>query len=129
MFYLASQMALLLLIAVIMGLLLGWWSRRSVADMVSDGEDEQGSRFFEARSRLEQCHRDNATLRREIQEANEQIKQLSARLTNASGDENDMMMRLEAAEARSEALTEDLQLRDDTIAVLERELEQLRTSP
>lgn len=126
MFYLASQITLLLLVAIVAGVVLGWWFRRVAADVVADDEMAQGSDFFEARSRLEQCHRDNATLRRELQDANEQIQQFSKRLEHASGDEQETLARLEAAEAKATALMDDLQLRDDTIAVLERELEQLR---
>jgi len=126
MFYLVSQVALLLLVAVVAGVLLGWWFHRVAVDVVAGDDEVHGSDFFDARSRLEQCHRDNATLRRELQDANGQIQQFSKRLDNASGDEQGTLARLEAAEAKAVALMEDLQLRDDTIAVLERELEQLR---
>lgn len=40
--------------------------------------------------------------------------------------EGDMVGRLQAAEVRVQALLDDLQVRDDTIAVLEKELDALR---
>ncbi len=79
---------------------------------------------FGARSRLEQCHRDNAALRRDLRETEEQLEQLqkAKELTR----EGDMVGRLQAAEGRVQALLDDLQVRDDTIAVLEKELDTLR---
>ena len=43
--------------------------------------------------------------------------------------EGDMVGRLQAAEVRVQALLDDLQVRDDTIAVLEKELDALRARP
>lgn len=88
-------------------------------------ESESETDPFGARSRLEQCHRDNAALRRDLRETEEQLEQMqkAKELTR----EGDMVGRLQAAEVRTQALLDDLQVRDDTIAVLEKELDALRT--
>ena len=106
MFYLILQIAFILAIATLAGLGAGWWLRGKTGDVTS-ALREPPEDPFDARFRLEQCHRDNATLRREL---------------NA-----DVLERLEAYEIRVQALMEDLQMRDDTIAVLERELEEARS--
>jgi septal ring factor EnvC (AmiA/AmiB activator) len=82
---------------------------------------------FEARSRLEQCHRDNANLRRDLKDAADHLTKVQAQLDAVSGD-TDLVVRLQAAEDRVNALLQDLQWRDDTIAALERELIQRRPS-
>ncbi|MFZ1387394.1 MAG: hypothetical protein WBP46_12480 [Thiolinea sp.] len=96
-----------------------------MADLRPQATDNQEeSDPFGARSRLEQCHRDNAALRRDLRETEEQLEQMqkAKELTR----EGDMVGRLQAAEVRTQALLDDLQVRDDTIAVLERELDALR---
>lgn len=125
MFYLAIQIVLLLTLAALAGLAVGWWLHQKVSAPPTFGK-ESDENPFDARFRLEQCHRDNATLRRELKEAEERTEKLTARLENSSQQDNDVLERLETAEIRVQALMEDLQMRDDTIAVLEHELEDLR---
>lgn len=125
MFYLAGQILLVVAFAAFTGLVLGWWSR----SLMTDGQDQmmpapEEVDPFGARSRLEQCHRDNAELRRELKDAQEQLEQLQ-KTSDLSQDDN-VMDRLQTSELRVTALMEDLQSRDDTIAVLETELEKLR---
>ncbi|MGB1255106.1 MAG: hypothetical protein ACPG51_04545 [Thiolinea sp.] len=124
MLYLTGQILLIVVFAAFVGLALGWWSRGLMADMHEENANDDEVDPFGARSRLEQCHRDNAELRRELKETQEQVEQLE-RTSSLTHDE-DVMERLQAAESRADALMEDLQLRDDTIAVLEGELEKLR---
>lgn len=121
MFYLTVQIAVLLAIAVLAGLAIGWWlrSKATPAPLPNDNP-------FDTRLRLEQCHRDNAALRRDLKEAEERSEKLTSRLENSSQQENEILEKLEMYEIRHQALLEDLQMRDDTIAVLERELEALR---
>ena len=126
MFYLVSQIALILAVAVLAGLGVGWWVRgllptggRLSAKTLPDDP-------FDARFRLEQCHRDNATLRRDLKEAQELTEKLQTRIENSSQQDGDVLERLETYEIRVQALMEDLQMRDDTLAVLEHELEQIR---
>ena len=126
MFYLILQIAFILAIATLAGLGAGWWLRGKTGDVTS-ALREPPEDPFDARFRLEQCHRDNATLRRELKEAEKLAEKLQHRLENTSNSDADVLERLEAYEIRVQALMEDLQMRDDTIAVLERELEEARS--
>lgn len=127
MLYLTMQILLVIVVATLLGLFLGWWSRGLMADIqpeegyTSAGEADP----FGARSRLEQCHRDNAELRRDLKELEEQLEQME-RVENLGREESALLEQLQAAELRAEALMEDIQARDDTIAILEGELEKLR---
>ncbi len=127
MFYLITQIVFILAIAIILGVGVGWWvhgkTQKTGAELpVPEFEDP-----FDARFRLEQCHRDNAALRRELKEAGERADKLQTRLSKSKVD-NDMLERVEAYETRIQALLEDLQMRDDTIAILERELQTMRSA-
>lgn len=122
MFYLFLQIAFIVALAVLMGIAMGWWSRGKASQAVAAMPEEQDNPF-DSRFRLEQCHRDNAALRRDLKEAEERAEKLQIRLDNATSTEGDVLERLETSEIRVQALMEDLQMRDDTIAVLERELE------
>lgn len=124
MLYLTGQILIIVGLAAFVGLALGWWSRGLMTDIHEENTLTGEVDPFGARSRLEQCHRDNAEIRRELQDAQEQVKQLQQAADLAQ--DKDMMDRLQTAESRVEALMEDLQSRDDTIAVLENELEKLR---
>lgn len=126
MFYLIGQIFIILLVATLLGLGLGWLARGLMRDMRDEFQSEAGAVDpFGARARLEQCHRDNANLRRELQESQEQLGQLKQveQLTHDS----DTLTQLQDANSRIKALLADLQERDDAIAILERELESLRT--
>ncbi|TXH69804.1 MAG: hypothetical protein E6Q83_08165 [Thiothrix sp.] len=125
MLYLIGQILVIVLVATFAGLGLGWWSRGLMADLRPQAtNNEEETDPFGARSRLEQCHRDNAALRRDLRETEEQLEQL--RKAKELTREGDMVGRLQAAEGRVQALLDDLQVRDDTIAVLEKELDALR---
>ncbi|MEZ5536468.1 MAG: hypothetical protein R3F02_12680 [Thiolinea sp.] len=129
MLYLTMQILLVIVIATLLGLFLGWWSRGLMADMQAEDGYTGGEEIdpFGARSRLEQCHRDNAELRRDLKELEDQLEQME-RVESLAREENDLVEQLKAAELRAEALLEDIQARDDTIAILENELEQLRST-
>ncbi len=125
MFYLTGQILIIVLLATFVGLGLGWWSRGLMADLRDEVQHkEEQSDPFGARSRLEQCHRDNANLRRDLREAQEQLEQWKQ--ADSLAQDGDIAGRLQAADARIQALLDDLQVRDDTIAGLGRELGQLR---
>ncbi|WP_298608103.1 hypothetical protein [uncultured Thiothrix sp.] len=125
MLYLIGQILVIVLVATFAGLGLGWWSRGLMADLRPQAtNNEEETDPFGARSRLEQCHRDNAALRRDLRETEDQLEQL--RKAKELTREGDMVGRLQAAEGRVQALLDDLQVRDDTIAVLEKELDTLR---
>lgn len=126
MFYLITQMAFFLIVAVLAGLAAGWWIRsKTVPDKLpgTDAADDP----FDARFRLEQCHRDNAALRRSLKDNEAQLEKANQRLKHSEkkdGDD-DIMERLDTCEIRVQALLEDLQVRDDTIAAMEKELAEL----
>ena len=126
MFYLTIQIAFLLTIASFIGLAVGWFLCNKTAQSRRTLIPETSENPFDARFRLEQCHRDNATLRRDLKEAQELTEKLQTRIENSSQQDGDVLERLETYEIRVQALMDDLQMRDDTIAVLEHELEQIR---
>ncbi|MBK8452807.1 MAG: hypothetical protein WAQ53_08750 [Thiofilum sp.] len=127
MLYLIGQITAFLVIATLGGMILGWWGRGLRQPKLPVNTLPLTTDPFEARSRLEQCHRDNANLRRDLKEAEDHLTKLRAQLDTVSSD-TDLVMRLQATEDRVSALLQDLQWRDDTIAALERELAQLRTT-
>jgi septal ring factor EnvC (AmiA/AmiB activator) len=125
MLYLILQISFIASLAVLIGIMVGWWGRSKAGKaMLLPHESPEDP--FDARFRLEQCHRDNAALRRDLKDAEERAEKLQARLDNTANTESDVLERLETYEIRLQALMEDLQMRDDTIAVLEKELEELR---
>ena len=124
MLYLTGEILLIVALAAFASLILGWWSRGLMTDIQEENTASETVDPFGARSRLEQCHRDNAELRRELKDAQEQFGQLQKSADLAQ--DKDIMDRLQTAESRVAALMDDLQSRDDTIAVLETELEKLR---
>ena len=120
MLYLIVQIAFFLLIAVAAGLSIGWWIRSAMVNHLPNQDVLDDP--FDARFRLEQCHRDNAALRRDLKEAGERADKLQSRLDHIENLDTDSLEQQEAYEIRIQALLEDLQLRDDTIAGLEHEL-------
>ncbi len=122
--YLTGQILLIVALAAFSGLVLGWWSRGLMPDIQEDSPPSTEVDPFGARARLEQCHRDNAGLRRELQDTQEQLEQLHK--TAGLTQDKHLTDRLQTAESKVTALMDDLQSRDDTIAVLENELEKLR---
>lgn len=131
MFYLTVQILLIVILATLLGLGLGWWSRGLMADIRNEENntvnDENDIDPFAARSRLEQCHNDNARLRRELKELEEQLENFE-RAQDLNKEDNNLLEQIKSAELRAEALMTDIQERDDTIAILEGELEKLRTA-
>ncbi len=120
MFYLVSQMALFLVLAAAAGVVAGWWLYRihyrihriSLSDgsAMTDSDD-----MFTVKRRLDNCFDDNTKLRRELKSARKQLSNHTAESVTDGTDED-----------RVKVLLDDLQLRDDTILALERELERVR---
>lgn len=129
MFYLTMQILLIIILATLLGLGLGWWSRGLMADIRKEESDnaknEEEIDPFAARSRLEQCHNDNAGLRRDLKELEEQLENFE-RVQQHSREDGNLLEQIKSSELRAEALMADIQERDDTIAILESELEKLR---
>ncbi len=133
MFYLVSQMALFLVLAAIAGVGVGWWLYylRYQPQFVDGNESASpGSReqqqdrqreddIFAIKRRLDQCFDENAKLRRDLKSA----QKASVHAGNGSDTTTDA-----ALQDKFKVLLEDLQLRDDTILALEKELERMRNS-
>ncbi|WP_162596599.1 hypothetical protein [Thiofilum flexile] len=122
-----SQITVFLVIATLGGVLLGWWGRGLRQPKLPGNTLPLTTDPFEARFRLEQCHRDNADLRRDLKEKEDHLVKLRSQL-DAVGGNTDLVVRLQATEDQVRALLQDLQWRDDTISALERELAQLRAA-
>ena len=123
MFFLILQMAFLLVVALSIGVFLGWWlnklkTRQSIADANPTLEATQGQQFA-LKNQLNKCFEDNATLRRELKTAEEALsKTTTSKKGNKSQDNN--------LQEKFNVLLDDLQLRDDTISSLTAELKQYK---
>jgi len=124
MIYLVSQMALYLILAALAGAGFGWWSNHlrnkpQVTELlVSEDEDD-----FTIKNRLDQCFDDNTKLRRELKLSNLQLQKM-----NSKGNHSDNLGSNDSLVEKVKVLMDDLQLRDDTILVLEKELEVSRNN-
>ena len=121
MLYLALQMAFLLVISTLIGVVVGWWINRLKQKPVVECDDTvRDEDLYALKSRLDKCFDDNAALRRDL-------KGKEARLdssdigTKSGSEESQVMLNNKVA-----ALMDDLELRDDTITALEKELEVFR---
>ncbi len=122
MIYLALQMALYLILAALAGVGIGWWSNqlRNRSHSVEPLIEEED--VFAIKNRLDKCFDDNAKLRRDIKSNNSQSQK------RTQGDASVQNNSSDSLREKIEVLMDDLQLRDDTISVLERELEVARNS-
>ncbi len=122
MFFLVLQMAFLLVIALLIGVILGWWlnklkTRQLIADANPTIDATQGQQFA-LKNQLNKCFEDNAVLRRELKAARENAEKAKISTTNNQYDEN--------LQEKFNVLLDDLQLRDDTISALTKELQQYK---
>ena len=122
MFFLVLQMAFLLVIALTIGVILGWWlnklkTRQLIADANPTIDATQGQQFA-LKNQLNKCFEDNAVLRRELKTARENAEKAKISTTNDQHDEN--------LQEKFNVLLDDLQLRDDTISALTKELQQYK---
>ncbi len=123
MFFLILQMAFLLVIALSIGVILGWWlnklkTRQSIANATPTLDATQGQQLA-LKNQLNKCFEDNATLRRELKAAEENLtKTVTPKVDKKSQDHN--------LQEKFNVLLDDLQLRDDTISSLTAELQQYK---
>jgi len=122
MFFLILQMAFLLIIALSIGVILGWWlnklkTRQAIADATPTLDATQGQQFA-LKNQLNKCFEDNATLRRELKAAEESLNKTTSKEGKQQQDDN--------LQEKFNVLLDDLQLRDDTIASLTAELQQYK---
>ena len=123
MFFLILQMAFLLVIALSIGVILGWWlnklkTRQSIANATPTLDATRGQQLA-LKNQLNKCFEDNATLRRELKAAEENLnKTVTPKVDEKSQDHN--------LQEKFNVLLDDLQLRDDTISSLTAELQQYK---
>ena len=124
MFFLILQMAFLLIISIFIGVTLGWWlnklkTKQAIANANPTIDATQGEQFA-LKSQLNKCFEDNSVLRRELKTAKETLEK--AKTSKASASPQDVNL-----QEKINVLMDDLQLRDDTISALSKELEQLKS--
>jgi septal ring factor EnvC (AmiA/AmiB activator) len=115
MIYLIAQIALFLLLAVLSGVLVGWWfwGRKQCIEQPDNSEE-----IIEGKRRLDQCHNKNAKLSRDLKQCRDDLDKLSHQIE--VGDKAELLCQLEDANAQIQALMEDVQMRDDMIIVLQK---------
>jgi uncharacterized membrane-anchored protein YhcB (DUF1043 family) len=128
MLYLAIQMAFLLLVSALIGIAIGWWAKK-VSQPSIDTFDEStvelddteiNDDVYALKNRLDKCFDENASLHRDVKTKETQLRRLNARseaVEDISGDTSSEALRDQVI-----ALMDDLQLRDDTILALEKEI-------
>ena len=129
MLYLAMQMAFLLLVSALIGVAIGWWAKRVSQVPAIDTHDESvvelddramDDDIYALKNRLDKCFDENASLHRDMKAKETQLRRLKARSEPVEGVSSDASS--EALRDKVIALMDDLQLRDDTILALEKEI-------
>lgn len=135
MLYLAIQMAFLLLVSALVGVFIGWWAKRVSQKPNNAGTEESvvldtietDDDVYTLKSRLDKCFDENASLRRDVKVKQTQLNRLNIRygqVNDANDSSNDTS--LDLLHDKVTALMDDLQLRDDTILALEKEIEAMK---
>ena len=115
MFYLAIHMALFLLAATLTGIGIGWWLNHLKGRNLYDASLENDT--FSLKHRLDKCFDENALLRRNLKDADKKIRKLGKKPAQAKDGGSD-----DSLQEKLAVLMDDLQMRDDTIIALEKEL-------
>ena len=128
-------MAFLLLVSALVGVVIGWWAKR-VSQRPSMKESEKHSDIpddfeinddiYVLKNRLDKCFDENASLRRDVKVKETQLNRLNARSGQIDDRANDTSS--EILLDKVTALMDDLQLRDDTILTLEKEIEAMKST-
>ena len=131
MIYLVLQMALFLVLAALTGVVIGWWSNqiknRTTPPVATKPVDEVAEEdIFAIKRRLDKCFDDNAQLRRDLKSSHKRMQKLSKSTKGGNTLGTDDVISADHLSDKIAVLMDDLQLRDDTISVLEKELEAAR---
>ncbi|HIO91599.1 MAG TPA: AtpZ/AtpI family protein [Leucothrix mucor] len=123
MFFLILQMAFLLIIAISIGVILGWWlnklkTKQAIANANPTLDATQGQQFA-LKNQLNKCFEDNSVLRRELKAAQESLESTSNSGKNTPPQDNNL-------QEKFNVLLDDLQIRDDTISTLTKELQRYK---
>ncbi len=122
MLYLATQMIGFLIAASLIGILIGWWLSRlnqpEEIEPILQDED-----IYAIKHRLDKCFDDNTSLRTQLKSQQDLMEKVQAEqvLTPKKFDAPEHL------KETIDALKGDLQIRDDTIIALEKELDRIRT--
>ena len=123
MLFLILQMAFLLIIALSIGVLLGWWlnklkTKQAVANANPTVEATQGEQFA-LKNQLNKCFEEKITLNLELKSAREA-------LNKGSSPKRDYKKQDVNLQEKFNVLMDDLQIRDDTISCLCKEIKHLK---
>lgn len=122
MLYLATQMLLFLVAASLMGVIIGWWlaklNKQEEVEPILEDED-----IYALKYRLDKCFDDNATLRNNLKQSHNKIDEISREQTVVAQSTDSSFL-----QEKIDVLMEDLEMRDDTISALEKELERVKVS-
>ena len=118
MLYLVSQMILFLSIAVLFGLFVGWLFFRVFSNnQAFYNEAVSDEDIVAIKHRLDTCFDENVVLRRDLKSSQDKLSKLN---TDSKSPSQNSISELKE---KVKVLLEDLQLRDDTILVLEQTIE------
>ncbi|HFC92965.1 MAG TPA: AtpZ/AtpI family protein [Leucothrix mucor] len=123
MLFLILQMAFLLIIALSIGVVLGWWlnklkTKQSVANANPTIEATQGEQFA-LKNQLNKCFEEKITLNLELKSAREALSK--GKTNQIDGKKQDVNL-----QEKFNVLMDDLQIRDDTISSLCKEIKLLK---
>ncbi len=127
MFFLILQMGILLVIALTIGVLLGWWlnklkAKQAIADATPTLDATQGEQFA-LKSQLNKCLDESAILRRDLKDAEDT---LAKGIPNKGKGSEDSKPKTNNLQEKFNVLMDDLQIRDDTISSLCIEIKKLK---
>ncbi len=125
MVFLILQMAFLLIIALSIGVILGWWlNKLKVKQAIADATptiDATQREQLALKSQLNKCLDESAMLRRDLKMAKENLSKLkNSKEVNKDQTENNNLAE------KYNVLMDDLQIRDDMILSLCEEIKQLK---
>lgn len=134
MLYLAIQMAFLLLVSALVGVIIGWWakrvsqpSREELEEALASDAMQTNDEIYTLKHKLDKCLDENASLRRDVKTKQTQLNRLNTRYGQSAEDNDDSgTTSVDALYDKVKALMDDLQLRDDTILALEKEIEAMK---
>ena len=129
MLFLILQMAFLLVIALSIGLILGWWlnklkTKQAIEQANPTLEATQGQHFA-LKSQLDKCFDEKTALHLELKSVKDCLSKGKKSQVTDEKEENNSELELELQE-KINVLMEDLQLRDDIISSLRKEIAQLK---
>jgi uncharacterized protein YoxC len=123
MLFLILEMAFLLIIALAIGVILGWWlnklkTKQAIANATPTIEATQGEQLA-LKSKLNKCFDEKVALNLELKAAREALrKRKTNQIDNVEHDSS--------LQEKFNVLMDDLQIRDDTISSLCKEIKELK---